>query len=109
MKHQYVHLPLGQDMEFLAGYYTLTEEGRLPYDSREVLYVVGQAIVEASCCGSTSFRLINVPGYIAAWKSERDSKGAPVSEIEPIEATQERLAIRAILEEKYPQSHIDLW
>jgi len=108
MKRQYVHLPLGQDVEFLAGYYTIIEEGRLPYDGREVLYTVGQAKVEASCCGSASFHFINVPGYVVTWHSHRDAKGAPVSEIEPIEATEERLAIRGMLEERYPASLIDL-
>ena len=109
VKRQYVHLPLGQDVEFMAGYYTLTEEGRLPCDGREVLYAVGQAKVESSCCGSASFRFVNVPGYVVAWHSQRDAKGTPVSEVEPIEAAEERRAIQAILEERYPLSQINLW
>ena len=108
MKRQYVHLLIGQEVKFIAGYYVLTEEGRLPYDGREVLYTVGQAKVESCCRGSTGFRFINVPGYIVAWRSQRDAKGAPLSEIEPVEAVKERLAIPAMLEERYPASLIDL-
>jgi len=43
MKQQYVHLPLNEDVHFLAGYYTPQRELRLSHNGREVLCVIGAA------------------------------------------------------------------
>ena len=50
--NRYTHLELGQTIEALAGYYTPLKEVRLKYRGREVLYVIGQMVVDASCCGT---------------------------------------------------------
>ena len=82
--NKYTHLELNTTIEALAGCYTPQKEVRLQYNDREVLYVIGQMVVDASCCGVSDCQYALVPGYIIRWQSEKNEEGLPVSEIEPI-------------------------
>ena len=97
---RYVHPELGKDIPTgIAGYYTPEKEVRLPFKGREVLYVRGTAVLEASCCGTGKWPYATVPGYLVNYKSlEQD--GRAVSEVEPIVEAEEREQLRTILEEK---------
>ena len=99
---EYAHLELGKDAEFFSGYYTLLEEGKLSYQGREVLYVMGQARVEAGCRAPASLAFVNVPGYVVAWQARTDAAGHPVSVVEPVADEGERKAIASILRERLP-------
>lgn len=107
MRNEYTHLELGTYVEAPSGYYTPTEEGLLTYRGREVLYVVGETKVEASCCGVGSFRYIQVPGYVIAWKARKNQNDLPVSEVEPIRDEDARREIRKTLQEEYSCSMIE--
>jgi len=109
MNTQYVHQQLGKDVESFAGYYTTLEENRLPYNGKEVLYVVGQATVESSCCGKGSFRYAQVPGYVVSWKERKSETGMPITTVEPIQDDDVREYIRQALEEKYATLQIEFW
>ncbi len=89
-------------MEFFGGGYLFVEEGKLDYRGKEVLYLVGMACIEASCCGTGGSAFIKVPGYIRAWKKGRNEAGLPVSEVERIEAYGQRKEIRGLLQERHP-------
>ena len=91
--NKYTHLELDEDVSCIAGFYTPRKEIRLKYDDREVLYVVGQVVVDSSCCGTGSWGYALVPGYIRNWQNSRNEAGLPVSEVEPIsdKATQENI------------------
>lgn len=108
---KYAHLELGKDVDIgIAGYYTPEREVRLPYKGREVLYVVGRAVVESSCCGATgSWTYAIVPGFIVDWQYTQNEKGLPVSEVQPIpdEATRER--IRKLVEKKESAVMVGFW
>jgi hypothetical protein len=107
---KYTHLELGKDIEIaIAGYYTPEREVRLPYKGREVLYVVGKAVVESSCCGTGSWIYAIVPGFIINWQYTRNEKGLPVSEVEPIsdEAAQEK--IRKLIEKNESAVMVGFW
>ena len=106
---KYTHLELNQDIRAVAGYYTPQKEVRLKYNSREVLYIVSQAVVDASCCGSADFSYALVPGYIIRWQTETNKDSLRVSEVEPItdKATQDN--IRKIIQETEQVSQIEFW
>ncbi len=106
MMKQYVHEELGKEVRSISGGYTLIEEERLRYREREVLYVVGVAEVDNSCCGTGGCRFINVPGYVVSSKGEKDDSGLTVSEVEPITEEGERKEIKNLLDKKYPHSQI---
>ncbi|MDP7111772.1 MAG: hypothetical protein QGH45_07405 [Myxococcota bacterium] len=48
---RYVHEPLDTEVTAVAGHYVLTREERLEVGGRELLYVLGHAIFDTSCCG----------------------------------------------------------
>ena len=104
---RYVHEELGKEVRSISGGYTLIEEERLRYREREVLYLVGVAEVDNSCCGTGGCRFINVSGYIVSWKGKKDVSGLPVSEIDSITEEEEQKEIKKLLEFKYPHSQIN--
>lgn len=44
----YEHLPLNTEVKAIAGHQVVTGEFRLPFDGREVLYLVGYAVMDSS-------------------------------------------------------------
>lgn len=106
---EYTHQKLNEDSCCPAGYYTPQKEVRLKYNNREVLYVVGQAVMESSCCGMGRWAYVMVPGYIVNWQNRTNEAGLPVSKVEPIsdKATQEE--IRKIIKETEFISRIEFW
>jgi hypothetical protein len=103
---EYVHQELGTEVRSISGYYTIQEEGGLSYRDREVLYVVGGAVVDNSCCGSGGCRFIHIPGYVVSRKSRENEEGLSVSDVVPIYSADERAEIQKILDAAYPQSQI---
>ena len=105
----YTHLELNQHVDALAGYYTPLKEIRLKYNGREVLYVVGEAVVEASCCGFQNRAYVLVPGYLIHWKNKTNERGLPVSEVEPITDPQQQDNFKKIIREAEQIPQIDFW
>lgn len=94
---EYTHLMLNEDIRAIGGYYTPAKEERLKYKGREVLYIVGQANLDSSCCGSGCWCYTNVPGYAVNWKFKINENGLPVSEIEPVTDKKEQEEIKKLI------------
>ena len=84
MTHTYTHIELNIEVRSIGGHYVLEKEVRIPFNGREVLYVVGMGVVDTSCCGITGCRYAIVPGYILNWKSHANKDNLSVSDVEPI-------------------------
>ena len=73
---EYTHLPLGKDVPAYAGYYSPEKEVRIPFHGREILYVIGQVVIESACqeinCTAGSSNYAMVPGYILKWRYRRN-------------------------------------
>ena len=106
---KYTHLELDKDVRSIAGFYTPQKEVRLKYNDREVLYVIGQAVVDASCCGIGNWGYALVPGYIVNWQNEQNEAGLPVSEVEPVSDEEVRINIRQIIQNDEAISQIEFW
>ena len=52
MVKEFIHPGLGQEVWTQGGYYIAREEKSLTYNGREVIYILGHAVIEASCCGA---------------------------------------------------------
>lgn len=102
----YTHQAPGTDVECIGGCYTITGEGRLDYRDGVLLYVVGVAVIDRSCCGTGGCRFVHVPGYIRAWHHETGPGGQRVSAVEPVSDPQDRRAIAALLNRQFPHSQI---
>ncbi|UCH42505.1 MAG: hypothetical protein JSW16_06755 [Dehalococcoidales bacterium] len=112
----YTHLQLGQDVEIgIGGYYIPEKEARLEYNGREVLAIIGRAVVESSCggidnqCVAGNWRYAIVPGYIVNWQNTRNEEGLPVSETEPVSDQKAQGEIRRMLENSEGASIIGFW
>jgi hypothetical protein len=88
-----IHQPLNQEVTAIGGHYLLVKEVRLPFQGREVLYLVGHAAFETTCCGTGGCAYALVPGFILAWKTRTNGDGLAVSLVEPVddEAVQEEI------------------
>ena len=110
MNTKYTHLELDKEVVAgMAGYYIPQKEVRLTYDDREVLYVVGQAAIESSCCGTGNWVYAIVPGYIVNWQNTKNVDGLPVSEVEPIKDKQTQESITQTIETTEQAFPIGFW
>jgi hypothetical protein len=100
MAEQYVHQELNRDITAIGGSYVLVKEARLPFGSREILYIIGHAVFDTTCCGVGGCAYALVPGFVLAWKSKDNENGLAVSEVEPIHDTGVQEQVRRLIEGK---------
>jgi len=79
-----MHQLLNQQVTAIGGHYVLVKEARLPFQGQEVLYLVGHAAFDTTCCGVGGCAYALVPGFILQWKVKADDEGLAVSLIEPV-------------------------
>ena len=106
---KYTHLKSNEDVATPSGYYTPGKENRLNFDSREILYIIRDAVVDSSCCGTADFSSALVPGYVVEKNSETNRDGLTISDVEPISSTSTRENIRKILQETENVSQVEFW
>ncbi len=104
---EYTHIELNVEVQAIGGHYVLDKEARMPYDGREVLYVVGAGIIDTSCCGMGGCRYAIVPGYVIDWKGRTNKDGLPVSEVDPIRDEKARKEIRQYIERSEFVQHVE--
>jgi hypothetical protein len=98
--HDYAHPKLGQEISAIGGHYVFTDERRIPYNDREILYFVGYAVLNSTCCGVGGCAYVLVPGFILEWKYKKSRGDAFVSQIEPIRDFQVQQEIRRLIQRK---------
>lgn len=96
----YVHPVLNEEIASISGYYTFTKEEQLAFHGREVLYFIGHAAFDTSCCGEGGCAYAFVAGFIKHWKVKKNKQGHDISQIEKIEDESIRKEIISILKEK---------
>ena len=105
----YTHLELDRDIAAPAGYYTPQKEVTVKVGGREVLYVVSQAVIDSSCCGTADFASALVPGYIIKWRAGMDKDGTPLSEVESIKDEGVRDLVKKIIRENENITQVEFW
>ena len=93
----YVHQGLHQQITAIGGHYILVKEARLPFQGREILYLVGHAAFDTTCCGPGGCAYALVPGFVSSWQSSRTDEGLAVSQLEPISEPDVQNEIRELL------------
>jgi hypothetical protein len=108
---RYTHLTPGKNIVFgIAGYYTPQQETRLTYNGREILYVIGQVIMEAACCNIADDWVYSlVPGYIVDWQHEVNEEGEKITTVEPVRTDKEKADIRKAIQEREGFVPVDFW
>ena len=100
MAAEYIHQPLNQQVTAIGGHYVLTKEARLPFQGREVLYLVGHAAFDTTCCGTGGVAYALVPGFILDWKGKRNGDGLAISQVEPIRDNGVQEKVRQLIEKE---------
>ena len=80
----FAHPELEKEITAIGGHYVFTKEIRLPYRDREILYFVGYAVLDTTCCGAGGCAYVLVAGFITQWKYKTDQIDAALSQVEPI-------------------------
>jgi hypothetical protein len=108
MTKVYTH-KLHEEVLSISGRYELDKEERLAYNGREFLYVIGDAVMDTSCCGYGAWRYAVVPGFIVSWKSGTNQQGHPISEVEPIADEKTQQEIKKLLYEVEAVNQVQFW
>ena len=80
----FVHPQLGQEVTAIGGHYVFGKEIRLPYHNGAILYFVGYAVLDSTCCGVGGVAYVLVAGFIRQWKYRQAQNDCFVSQIETI-------------------------
>ena len=104
----YVHQILNEDIQSISGTYTPLKELYIKHNGREILCIIGNAVVDTACCGSGNFAYATIPGYIVGLKEKTNEAGLPVSRIEPLEEASRREIAQIIKKEEGIQN-INFW
>jgi hypothetical protein len=108
MTREYTH-ELNKEVRSISGGYELEREETIDLDDRQVVYAVGNAMVDSSCCGVWGCRYALVPGYVVRWKHTTTADGNAVSEVQPIEDDQVKKRIIKLLESKEAVNQVRFW
>jgi len=93
----------------IAGRFEIEREVRLAHDGRDVLVLLGTALVDTACCGTTGMRYAVVPGYVLGWHSGTDDGGRPTSEVEPVLDRPAQRAIDRAIRALHTVSQVVYW
>jgi hypothetical protein len=97
----------GSEVAAPSGYYQPLEQGLLEYEGKRVLYTLGSACIEASCCGTASWNYLRVEGFVVEDRAaDRPADGQPL-EIDTVEGSGDKKAIGLLLLEKHPGVRIE--
>ena len=105
----YVHQELWREIQSISGTYTPLKELTIKHNGRGILCVIGNSVVDTSCCGSGSFLYATVPGYVLTWKGRRNEAGLAVSEIEPIRDEMAKRQVKENLRETESIYNVSFW
>ena len=96
----FIHPVLNKAVRTISGHYILSQEKSLSYNGRNVLYFIGCAVVDTSCCGPGGCAYALVPGYIKDWKYKTDRDDLFVSRVEPIRDADVQSELRRMIIKK---------
>lgn len=96
----FVHPELGRQITAIAGHYVFVNEIRLQYRGREILYFVGYAVLDSSCCGRGGCAYALAAGFIRQWKYKKDQNDAMISQVEPIRDEPIQTAVRRLIQQR---------
>lgn len=95
----FAHPLLDTEVTAIGGRYVLTHEKRLALQGKEILYYLGAALFDSTCCGAGGCAYAYVPGAIVQEGVDTSPDGMPISIILPIKDPMEREEIKiAIIE-----------
>ncbi len=96
-KTEYVHQPLGEEVRSITGNYTFLKEETINIDGNELLYLIGSAAFDSSCCGTGGCSYALVPGFIIELRHKTNADGNPISIVSPVKDEKTRKEVTKVL------------
>lgn len=96
----FTHPQLGREVTAIGGHYVFGQEIRMPYHNREILYFVGYAVLDSTCCGVGGVAYVLVAGFIRQWKYKQNLNNVFVSKVEPIQDQRVQKEVRSLIQKK---------
>lgn len=96
----FTHPQLGREVTAIGGHYVFGKEIRMPYHNREILYFVGYAVLDSTCCGVGGVAYVLVAGLIRQWKYKKNQDNVFVSKVEPIQDQSVQKEVRSLIQKK---------
>ena len=109
MIRAYVHEKMNQEIDAISGHYTFLREVRHPFHEREILYIVGCAVIDNSCCGVGGCGFALVPGYVISWKSKINEQGKYISLIEPFKDSAAKKELTRFIKNTEIVTQVQFW
>jgi hypothetical protein len=82
---EFVHPQLGVEVEAIGGHYLFFREEGIDHPKGRILYLVGYAVTDRSCCGPTGCGYAIVPGFIISPRYCLREDGRTISLVDTIE------------------------
>jgi hypothetical protein len=96
----FTHPQLGREVTAIGGHYVFGKEIRMPFRSREILYFVGYAVLDSTCCGVGGVAYVLVAGFLRQWKYKKNQDECFVSQIETIVGQTIQKEVRNAIQKK---------
>ena len=96
----FVHPRLGREVTAIGGHYVFGKEIRLPYNGRDLLYFVGYAVLDSTCCGVGGCAYVLVPGFIRQWIYKKNQGDCYISKMDPIRDHSVQKDVRRLIQKK---------
>ena len=96
----FVHPQLGREVTAIGGHYVFGKEIRMPYHNREILYFVGYAVLDSTCCGVGGVAYVLVAGFIKHWKINKNQNDCFISQIETIGDPVVQKEVRSLIQKR---------
>lgn len=90
----FIHPELNRTVKAIGGEYVFVKEAVLSFQRQEVLYLIGCAIFDTTCCGTGGCCYARVPGFIRDARYKTDKDGRPISRVAPVVDPAAQKAIR---------------
>jgi hypothetical protein len=104
---EHTHLRLNSEVTTIGGEYAFLKEGTLRFQEKTILYYVGCAVLNSTCCGTGGVCFARVPGVVYDLKYKIDDSGASVSRVEPITDKTIQKKIRKLLQDTEMVHQVD--
>jgi hypothetical protein len=96
----FVHPEIGRQITAIGGHYVFIKEIRLQHRGREILYFVGYAVLDSSCCGVGGCAYVLAAGFIRQWKYKKDQHDAAISQVEPLRDEMIQKEVRRLIQNR---------
>ena len=103
----FIHPELNKTVKAIGGEYVFIKEAVLAFDGGDVLYLVGCALFDTTCCGAGGVCYARVAGYLLQYQYKTDAHGRPVSQVVPVTDGRMQKEIRRAISEREPIQQVE--